>query len=441
MALASNTYDICIMPRNRFDETWHRLREWTKGQTPSERLAAQILIREGFKGIDPSHPLGGRDDGKDALASRDGTKFVMAVYFPRGAQTFTDIRAKFEGDLSGVSKAGALGFAFVTNQELRLAERSELIALAAPVEVELFHLERLTALLDAPEMASVRQQFLDIEADTVALSLGGDGGTGIGSGGGGGGAMGPGATGGPGGPGGNIIDLNGKDGKEPGAGGGGAGAIGDGAIGGQGGGGGECVTATFGPNELKGVHHLAFEVGQGGVGGPGEGTIVNLCAEDGRILGQVRAKGGMAGAPPYVPPKSREATPADLNDGLKVTCILAAEYIRQRNGLWTILEGGWDWITAATTPFRIALPIFLEVQTGTIPIGTVLDLTITVFNPDDFLTDQRSHLITVEDSPTRSTRTTTLLELVGSKAGLWRIKVMAAETIIGDLKIEIRLST
>jgi hypothetical protein len=34
--------------RNRCDETWHRLRERTKGQTPSERLAAQILANEGF---------------------------------------------------------------------------------------------------------------------------------------------------------------------------------------------------------------------------------------------------------------------------------------------------------------------------------------------------------------------------------------------------------
>ena len=47
--------------RNRYDETWHRLRESTKGQPPSERLAAQILINEGFTDVDQSHPLGGRD--------------------------------------------------------------------------------------------------------------------------------------------------------------------------------------------------------------------------------------------------------------------------------------------------------------------------------------------------------------------------------------------
>ena len=39
----------------RWDETWHRLREWTNGQGLSERLAAQILLAEGFTNVDPSH--------------------------------------------------------------------------------------------------------------------------------------------------------------------------------------------------------------------------------------------------------------------------------------------------------------------------------------------------------------------------------------------------
>jgi hypothetical protein len=53
------------MTQYRYDETWHRLREWTKGPSVSERLAAQILLHEGFVDLDPSHPLGGRDGGKD----------------------------------------------------------------------------------------------------------------------------------------------------------------------------------------------------------------------------------------------------------------------------------------------------------------------------------------------------------------------------------------
>lgn len=46
------------MRRNDGRETWFRLLEWDKGQTSAERLAAIILTNEGFRNIDPSHPLG-----------------------------------------------------------------------------------------------------------------------------------------------------------------------------------------------------------------------------------------------------------------------------------------------------------------------------------------------------------------------------------------------
>lgn len=78
----------------RWDETWHRLREWTNGQAPSERLAAQILLHEGYKSLDPSHPLGGKDGGKDAICQKGNQKWLMAVYFPRGQQDFNEIKKK-----------------------------------------------------------------------------------------------------------------------------------------------------------------------------------------------------------------------------------------------------------------------------------------------------------------------------------------------------------
>lgn len=58
----------------RYDETWHRLQQWTNAQAPSERLAAQILVDAGYTDIDPSHPLGGKDGGKDAICNRDGKR-------------------------------------------------------------------------------------------------------------------------------------------------------------------------------------------------------------------------------------------------------------------------------------------------------------------------------------------------------------------------------
>ena len=151
----------------RPDETWHRLREWTYGQTSSERLAAQVLLSEGFEALDPSHPLGGRDGGRDATCTRHGKKWVMAVYFPRGQQNIRNIHRKFESDFKEAIKHHPDGIAFVTNQELALHERSKLMTLASPHLIELYHLERLTAILDQPAMSAVRKQFLDINYLTI----------------------------------------------------------------------------------------------------------------------------------------------------------------------------------------------------------------------------------------------------------------------------------
>lgn len=53
------------MRRAEGRETFYRLLEWDKGQAASERLAALILEQEGVRDIDPSHPLGEKDGGKD----------------------------------------------------------------------------------------------------------------------------------------------------------------------------------------------------------------------------------------------------------------------------------------------------------------------------------------------------------------------------------------
>lgn len=293
------------MSTSRWDETWHRLREWTDGPTRAERLAAQVLIREGFKSIDPSHPLGGPDGGRDAICGKDGEPWVMAVYFPRGLQPFAEIERKFLHDLQGARSNRAKGMAFVTNQEIRLAERKILAESARPELLELFHLERLTTILDSPEMAGVRKQFLKIDYDEPnRVMLGGEGGKAPGAGGGGGAAIGSEAAGGDGGRGGDFIFM-GSSGQAPGAGGGGAGAIGDGAVGGEGGGGGEFVEVLISPEELRELRNAGFvrfeyKVGRGGKGGgahgeDGEDTVLNFVTADGRVLKSITAKGGTGG--------------------------------------------------------------------------------------------------------------------------------------------------
>ncbi|MEU1523939.1 hypothetical protein ABZ413_17235 [Nocardia rhamnosiphila] len=155
----------------RWDETWHRLLGWTDGQGPSERLAAQLLAAEGYQDIDPSHPLGGKDGGRDATCTKDGRDWIMAVYFPRGQQSLSEIKKKLTDDLASAAEHAPYGVAFVTNQELRLSERRDLEQLGGQIRVKLFHLERITTILDQPAMASVRWQFLKIGSSQPAIEV------------------------------------------------------------------------------------------------------------------------------------------------------------------------------------------------------------------------------------------------------------------------------
>jgi hypothetical protein len=129
-------------------------------------MAALLLDEEGFESIDPSHPLGGKDGGADALVQKDGEQWVMAVYFPRGQQSIKEITDKLTSDVEKAEskEPEPVGVAFVTNQELRLAEREALGNVGADTRVELYHLERITTILDRPHMAGVREQFLGIPA-------------------------------------------------------------------------------------------------------------------------------------------------------------------------------------------------------------------------------------------------------------------------------------
>ncbi|OLT34547.1 hypothetical protein BJF84_17230 [Rhodococcus sp. CUA-806] len=140
-------------------------------------LAAHVLDAEGYENIDPIHPLGGKDSGKDAVATKDGKSWIMGVYFPRGQQRFTTIKKKFTDDLVAAKKHASHGFVFVTNQEILLSERADLEDLGDGTEIEIYHLDRTMGVIDRPSMAQIRKQYLDIEAGPppidVALSIDG----------------------------------------------------------------------------------------------------------------------------------------------------------------------------------------------------------------------------------------------------------------------------
>lgn len=151
------------MRRAEGRETFYRLLEWDKGQAASERLAALILEQEGFRDIDPSHPLGGKDGGKDMLCEFNGFKWIGAVYFPRGQQNFSAIKKKYRHDLEGAYRNGAKGIAFITNQELSLMERKTLEETDETLDIRIYHLERIANILNMPKMYGIRLEYLEIE--------------------------------------------------------------------------------------------------------------------------------------------------------------------------------------------------------------------------------------------------------------------------------------
>jgi fido (protein-threonine AMPylation protein) len=120
------------------------------------------LHLESFEDVDPQHPLGGPDGLKDVRCSKDGKTWIAAAYFPPAAPTFTEIRTKFDHDFAGVAANGAQAFAFFVNQPLTIAEREELQSRTAGVPVEIYHLERIRALLDTPKGCGIRLEYLRI---------------------------------------------------------------------------------------------------------------------------------------------------------------------------------------------------------------------------------------------------------------------------------------
>ena len=149
--------------RKRGEESWHCLKEWDKGTAPSERLAALILQSEGFRSVDPSHPLGGPDGRKDLVCDSKDKKWIVGVYFPRGDIKFSQIKKKFTEDIKGVKTNKADGFIFFTNQEISLGERKKLRDIEEKIEIDVFHLERISAILNSTACYGIRLDFLDID--------------------------------------------------------------------------------------------------------------------------------------------------------------------------------------------------------------------------------------------------------------------------------------
>lgn len=140
------------------------LSSWEKGSGDAERLCADLLRIEAFEDVDPQHPLGGPDGGKDILCTKDGNTFVAAVYFPRNPMAMSAIGKKFADDLAASIKHERSGFIFLTNQALTAGERNDLERIAAGKGKRclIYHRERLRVMLDSPAGYGLRLRHLHV---------------------------------------------------------------------------------------------------------------------------------------------------------------------------------------------------------------------------------------------------------------------------------------
>ena len=128
----------------------------------SERLSAGILHLERYESVDPQHPLGGRDGGKDVIFLKEGERWIGACFFPPTEPSFTDIKNKFQDNVKGVKANDGKGIAFFVNQHLTISERNELLALSDGLMAEIYHVERIRGILDDARGYGLRLEYLGI---------------------------------------------------------------------------------------------------------------------------------------------------------------------------------------------------------------------------------------------------------------------------------------
>lgn len=151
--------------RSKGIETRQRLLEWGSDRGSGERMSYQLLHLEEYKDITPVHPMGGKDGKKDVFFKKNENTWISACYFPNGQQNFTAIKKKLKDDLQSVKSNGATGIAFITNQYIRQGQQKLLQNLAHRMnaEIEIYSLDRVSAILDTPLGCGIRLDFLDIE--------------------------------------------------------------------------------------------------------------------------------------------------------------------------------------------------------------------------------------------------------------------------------------
>lgn len=189
----------------------------------------------------------------------------------------------------------------------------------------------------AEVVAASTDPSVTLQAETIFV--GGIGGLAPGASGGGGGAIGPGSIGGPGGPVGRIK-LDGLPGATPGTGGGGGGVVAP-----------DAILPTADPAATEGQGFSSGTDGQ-----DGGATTMSI---DGVEL--VRVEGGEGGL---------TGTGVRRTDSrLAVSALMLVNYAEVREGLVSIVGGGWQSLSVLNLPTPVTFPVYVLFEAPGVGVG------------------------------------------------------------------------
>jgi hypothetical protein len=323
---------------------------------------------------------------------------------------------------------------------------------------------------------ALRASFPDaIIVTESTLHLGGGGGNAPGAGGGGGGAIGRNARGGQGGPGGGSRNDDGeftlpltKDASRPlmiseddlkrlvsyhpGAGGAGACAIGDNARAGDGGGGGEQIIGRIDIEALKkaGLDRIECEVGASVAGAhlPGQhglrgaDTIVNFRAKDGTILKTISAAGGAPArsASSYLPEGAIEISSNDIDNGFRITTLMAADNAEIREGLLSISGGGWSKFRVERLPTDAIWQVVCVAKWGVIEASAPRGVFLSLLDPSGYELACQALFIPAEGMQHGDRYWTTKIGAVLNAEGLWTLQVHSGGYLLSRITVNVELA-
>ncbi|SUA82027.1 Uncharacterised protein [Pandoraea pnomenusa] len=140
----------------------------------------------------------------------------------------------------------------------------------------------------------------------------------------------------------------------------------------------------------EGFERIDFVIPEGGRAAkyPGEHaedggeTVLNFVTANGRVLRTIRASGGRgAQSTCEIPAGSREITPADISAGFRVSAILPADVVYVRDGVCSLLGGGFTFSNVESIPVDISWILLLKLDFGASVDNMSLAMFVTVDDP------------------------------------------------------------